>query len=218
MNPPIPSARSSCSRMSPRQLRALSDQVFFFRPVHLFYFLENALSFLYFENCLILNAFICLSPVGMHVQLASGEVNLYLASHVQGEHTYAWVLALEPYAGPPPASVKAKLGKKPAARADTSSACGGSRSSTRRRRSSSSSSRSSQSFEHPVAKLPWFKRRPYSEIRKVRSENILMRLRIAPAFFLHEDGGVDNDGYLLSHGLYNFDLRGKNEVTFSTPV
>jgi len=157
----------------------------------------------------------------MHVQLASGEVNLYLASHVQGEHTYAWVLALEPYAGPPPAPVKAKLGKKPAARANTSSGFGGSRSSTRSTSScssSSSSSRSSQSFEHPVAKLPWFKRRPYSEIRKVRSENILMRLRIAPAFFLHEDGGVDNDGYLLSHGLYNFDLRGKNEVTFSTPV
>jgi len=45
-----------------------------------------------------------------------------------------------------------------------------------------------------------------------------MRFRIALAFFLRDDGAVDNHGYLLSHGLYNFDLRGLNKVTFSTPV
>ena len=45
-----------------------------------------------------------------------------------------------------------------------------------------------------------------------------MRLRVAPAFFVHADGIVDNDGYLLSHGLYNFDLRGKNEEVIALPV
>ena len=45
-----------------------------------------------------------------------------------------------------------------------------------------------------------------------------MRVRVAPAFFIHADGVVDNDGYLLSHGLYNFDLRGKNEDVIVIPV
>ena len=71
---------------------------------------------------------------------------------------------------------------------------------------------------HPFAKLPWFKRRPISEIQKVRANRIIMRLRIVPAFFLNVDGGVDNDGYLLSHGLYNYDLRGKNKEVIATPV
>jgi hypothetical protein len=46
----------------------------------------------------------------------------------------------------------------------------------------------------------------------------MMRLRVVPAFFIHADGGVDNDGYLLSHGLFNFDLRGQNERIIATSV
>ena len=56
-----------------------------------------------------------------------------------------------------------------------------------------------QSLVHPFAKLCWFKRRTPSEIRKIRAETIYMRLRVAPAFFVHADGIVDNDGYLFSH-------------------
>jgi hypothetical protein len=126
----------------------------------------------------------------MYVLLDSEEVTLYLACHVEGEQTYAWVLTLEPYSG---ASLPGKKKSK----------------TTRRSRLPSCSS--GTNFDHPIAKLPWFKRRPYSEIRKVRSESILMRLRVSPAFFIQFDGSIDNDGYLLSHGLYNYDLRGKNE-------
>ena len=126
----------------------------------------------------------------MYVLLDSEEVTLYLACHEEGEQTYAWVLTLEPYSG---ASLPAKKESKA------------------KRRSRHPSSSSATHFDHPIAKLPWFKRRPYSEIRKVRSESILMRLRVSPAFFVQFDGSIDNDGYLLSHGLYNYDLRGKNE-------
>ena len=126
----------------------------------------------------------------MYVLLDSEEVTLYLACHEEGEQTYAWVLTLEPYSG---ASLPAKKESKA------------------KRRSRHPSSSSATHFVHPIAKLPWFKRRPYSEIRKVRSESILMRLRVSPAFFVQFDGSIDNDGYLLSHGLYNYDLRGKNE-------
>jgi len=41
------------------------------------------------------------SPIGMNVLFKSGEVVLYLASHKEINGTYAWVLSLEPYSGPP---------------------------------------------------------------------------------------------------------------------
>ena len=150
----------------------------------------------------------------MNVHLKSGEIVLYLASHSESGVTYAWVLSLEPYSGPPPRPPKTR-------RSASVTPTSGARKSQRvsqNNASSSSSSSSVQSFVHPFAKLCWFKRRPPSEIRKIRSETIYMRLRVAPAFFVHADGIVDNDGYLLSHGLYNFDLRGKNEEVIALPV
>ena len=158
----------------------------------------------------------------MNVLLKTGEIVLYLASHTDSEATYAWVLSLEPYSGPPPrppqtrrsASVTPTSGARKSQRVSQNNASSSSSSSS----NSSSSSSSVQSFVHPFAKLCWFKRRPPSEIRKIRSETIYMRLRVAPAFFVHADGIVDNDGYLLSHGLYNFDLRGKNEEVIALPV
>ena len=170
---------------------------------------------------------------GMNVLLNSDEVVLYLASQGEGDDTYVWVLSYEPYAGPPakpPISHSRSKAKMPAnpsqQRPGMRSYLSSSTSSTTRSTSSTSCSRrtastepsSVPSFEHPIAKLPWFKRRPVTEIRKVRANKVLMRLRVVPAFFLHEDGGVDNDGYLLSHGLYNFDLRKLNEETVVTVV
>ena len=158
----------------------------------------------------------------MNVLLHSSEVALFLASHTDGEETFAWILKLEPYSGPPPPPMprNSKAGGKKSKRVNSKT----SRSSLSENESSSSSSSSSNSSSslpscyHPFAKLPWFKRRPTSEIKKIRASKILMRLRVVPAFFIHEDGAVDNDGYLLSHGLYNFDLRGENEETECTPV
>ena len=160
----------------------------------------------------------------MYVLLDNDEVVLYLASQGDGEETFVWVLSLEPYAGPlPPTSSKPKASSstKPIPphrnlrrRYGSSKTSSSSSSSC----SSSSSSSSSSSFVHPIAKLPWFKRRPPSEIRKVRSTSVMMRLRVVPAFFIHADGGVDNDGYLLSHGLYNYDLCGHNERIIATSV
>ena len=160
----------------------------------------------------------------MHVLLDNDEVVLYLASQGDGEDTYVWVLTLEPYAGPPPpvsSKSKAKKSSKPSApprnhRTRSSSSSSSSSSSCTSGRCSGSTS--ALAFQHPIAKLSWFRRRPPSEIRKVRANSVLMRLRVVPAFFIHADGGVDNDGYLLSHGLYNFDLRGQNEELIATSV
>ena len=152
----------------------------------------------------------------MYVLLDNGEVVLYLASEGDGEETFVWVLSLEPYAGPPPSASskpKAKKSTKPIPPPRNLRTRNGSS-----KTSSSSRSSSSSSFVHPIAKLPWFKRRPPSEIRKVRSTSVMMRLRVVPAFFIHADGGVDNDGYLLSHGLYNYDLCGQNERIIATSV
>ena len=145
----------------------------------------------------------------MNVLLKSGEIVLYLASHSDIDGTYAWVLSLESYSGPP-------------TRLTQNERSGGARKSQRVSKINSSSSSSninaSGSGIHPFAKLHWFKRRPLTEIKKIRAETIYMRVRVGPAFFIHADGAVDNDGYLLSHGLYNFDLRGKNEVVIAIPV
>ena len=179
------------------------------RDLALFYHLVSNL--IYVSFCLIVLIVYC--STGMNVLLKTGEIVLYLASHTDSEATYAWVLSLEPYSGPPPRPPQSR-------RSASVTPTSGARKSQRvsQNNASSSSSSSVQSFVHPFAKLCWFKRRPPSEIRKIRSETIYMRLRVAPAFFVHADGIVDNDGYLLSHGLYNFDLRGKNEEVIALPV
>ena len=121
----------------------------------------------------------------MYVLLDNGEVVLYLASQGDGEETFVWVLSLEPYAGPPPpasSKPKAKKSTKPIPPPrNHRTRCGSRKSSSSNSSSSSSSSSGSCNgssselvFEHPIAKLPWFKRRPPSEIRKVRSTSVMM--------------------------------------------
>ena len=132
-----------------------------------------------------------INSAGMHLMLNTSHVCLYLASYSGVDGTAnAWVLLLEPRSRdlkPAPAG-KRRRRKQPPQWEDS---------------------------VHPVNKLPWFKRRPLHEIRSVRVDTILMRVRVAPAFTYNaDDGQISNDGYLLSHGMYNFDLRGKNEKVF----
>ena len=150
----------------------------------------------------------------MNVLLKSGEIVLYLASHSDIDGTYAWVLSLESYSGPPNRLTQ----NKRSGRARKSQRVSKVNSSSSSSSSSRSNSNASGNGIHPFAKLHWFKRRPLTDIKKIRAETIYMRVRVGPAFFIHADGAVDNDGYLLSHGLYNFDLRGKNEVVIAIPV
>ena len=152
----------------------------------------------------------------MNVLLKSDEIVLYLASHSDIDGTYAWVLSLESYSGPPNRLTQNKRSGRDRKSQRVSKVNSSSSSSSSS--SSNSNSNASGSGIHPFAKLHWFKRRPLTEIKKIRAETIYMRVRVGPAFFIHADGAVDNDGYLLSHGLYNFDLRGKNEVVIAIPV
>ena len=123
--------------------------------------------------------------------LATSHVCLYLASYSGVDGTAnAWVLLLEP---------RSRVQKPVAAG----------------KRQRMKQTRQWEDSVHPVNKLPWFKRRPLNEIRSVKVDTILMRVRVAPAFTYNaDDGQISNDGYLLSHGMYNFDLRGKNEKVF----
>jgi hypothetical protein len=135
--------------------------------------------------------------IGMHVVLSSNEVCLYLASEDDEAGTaHAWVLKLEPHTRVRKRQVPLTKSKK------------------RKAKAPSSAHEEWEDSVHPVNKLPWYKRRPVDEIKLVRADHILMRVRVAPAFTYDENGVIGNDGYLLSHGMYNYDLRGKNEKVF----
>ena len=123
---------------------------------------------------------------GMNVLLDSGEVALYLASHSSQGETYAWILRLEPYSGPPApskqkvnsSSYPSKKGSRKSQRlsktcdVNTSSSCRSSSSSSSSSSSRSCSSKSNDtshilpSMYHPFAKLPWFKRRQSQRYKK----------------------------------------------------
>ena len=131
----------------------------------------------------------------MHVMLNSSEICLYVASmkNVSGS-VDAWVLRLEPK----------NLSTVPESSIGT--------------RGSVAAASASASVLHPDVKLPWFDRRPMSEMRKVPSHAILMKVRVAPCLYFDDEDEIRVDGYLLSHGFFNYDLRGKNEKTVATPV
>ena len=59
---------------------------------------------------------------------------------------------------------------------------------------------------HPGAQLPWLARCPAQEIRAVRSRSILCRVFVVPALFVTPENEVDHDGYLLVHGIFNWDI------------
>ena len=127
--------------------------------------------------------------------LNTSEICLYVASEKNADsNVEAWVLRLEPKNLTPVMA------------------------SSRETRGFQAAAATSASVEHPDLKLPWFDRRPISELRKVPSHNILMKVRVVPCVHIDDDDKVRANGYLLSHGMYNFDLRGKNEKTVSTPV
>ena len=132
---------------------------------------------------------------GMHVILKSSEVCLFLAAQRNAQGTVdAWVLRLEPK----------NLSSASVTNVDT--------------RGSIAVATESTKILHPDLKLPWFDRRPNSEMRKVPSHDILMKVRVAPCLYIDDEDNVCNNGYLLSHGIFNYDLRGKNEKLISTPV
>ena len=132
----------------------------------------------------------------MHVLLRSNHLCLYLASENDEDGTaHAWVLILEPYSRVLKKAVPNTKGKK-------------------RKSKRSTTVPEFEDIVHPVNKLPWYKRRPLHEIQLVRADSILMRVRVVPAFTYDENGVINNDGYLLSHGMYNYELRGKNEKVF----
>jgi len=64
---------------------------------------------------------------------------------------------------------------------------------------------------HPGAKLPWLERCPAEEIRSVNSKQIFYRVFVVPALFVSPQGDISNNGYLLVHGVFNWDLRSKKE-------
>ena len=59
---------------------------------------------------------------------------------------------------------------------------------------------------HPGALLPWLARCPAQEIRSVNSKSILCRVFVAPALFNTPLNEVSHDGYLLVHGIFNWDI------------
>jgi len=127
--------------------------------------------------------------------LKSSEICLFLASQRNTQATVdAWVLRLEPKNQ---SSASLTI-------VDT--------------RGSVAAAQESTKILHPDLKLPWFDRRPNSEMRKVPSHHILMKVRVVPCLYIDDEDTVRNDGYLLSHGIYNYDLREKNEKLISTPV
>ena len=60
---------------------------------------------------------------------------------------------------------------------------------------------------HPGAKLPWLERCPVEQIRSVKSKEIFYRVFVVPALFVSHEGEISNNGYLLVHGVFNWDLR-----------
>lgn len=103
----------------------------------------------------------------------------------EGGGIFAYVLKLDPYTQKP-------VKKHP------------------KKKSRQSSSRASQAT-HPIAKLKYFERRNVDAIELIPVSEIHMKVRVVPAFNVSNNMEITIDGYLLSHGVYNFDYRGKNE-------
>ena len=64
---------------------------------------------------------------------------------------------------------------------------------------------------HPGALLPWLARCPADEIRAISSRSILCRVFVVPALFVTPENEVSHDGYLLVHGIFNWELVNPEE-------
>ena len=64
---------------------------------------------------------------------------------------------------------------------------------------------------HPGAKLPWLARCPAERIRAVNANRIFYRVFVVPALFVSPQGEISHNGYLLVHGIFNWDLRTKKK-------
>jgi hypothetical protein len=64
---------------------------------------------------------------------------------------------------------------------------------------------------HPGAKLPWLARCPAEQIRAVNANRIFYRVFVVPALFVTPQGEISHLGYLLVHGIFNWDLRTKKK-------
>ena len=69
---------------------------------------------------------------------------------------------------------------------------------------------------HPVAKLRLFQRKYVDDIELIQVREFHFKVRVVPAFHVEDNMDISINGYLLSHGMYNFDFRGKNEQPASS--
>jgi hypothetical protein len=59
---------------------------------------------------------------------------------------------------------------------------------------------------HPVSGLRWLRRQPITELKRIDVSTIKYRVHVVPAFTF-KDTMKAEDGYLLNHGIYNYDAR-----------
>ena len=127
---------------------------------------------------------------GHHVQLASGELCMFLgALRMNHEEIFAYVLKLDPYIKDFKKSTNRKAKKKKQTLSDV---------------------------VHPVAKLRLYQRRHVDDIELIPVRDFYIKVRVVPAFHVEDNMDISINGYLLSHGMYNFDFRGKNEQPASS--
>ena len=67
---------------------------------------------------------------------------------------------------------------------------------------------------HPGTKLPWLSRCPAHEVRSIRSRSILCRVFVVPALFVTRENEVSHNGYLLVHGIFNWQLLNQEDHPF----
>jgi len=122
---------------------------------------------------------------GHHVVISSGELCMFLGAlrKLSGD-IFVYVLKLDPYT-----QKAAQKHKKKKSRTSTNVS----------------------EVIHPVAKLRHFERRKVDTIELIPVNEISFKVRVVPAFNVSSNMEITIDGYLLSHGVFNFEYRGKNE-------
>ena len=60
---------------------------------------------------------------------------------------------------------------------------------------------------HPVAKLKLFQRKHVDDIELIPVREFHIKVRVVPAFHVEDNMDISINGYLLSHGMFNFDFR-----------
>ena len=67
---------------------------------------------------------------------------------------------------------------------------------------------------HPGALLPWLARCPAQDIRSISSRSILCRVFVVPALFVTQENEISHEGYLLVHGIFNWQLLHQEDHPF----